>query len=299
MNILIVGSEGFIGNHLVSYFLKNGHYVFGLDLLDKKNTPYSYYKVSRLKPDFASYIQELEFEICINAAGNGSVPLSISNPQNDFEANTIDTFNLLEAIRRRRLKSKFINISSAAVYGNPDSLPIKETHPIKPLSPYGFHKYYSELLCKEYHSLYQIQTCSIRPFSVYGPGLRKQLFWDLYQKIQVSNRINLFGTGNETRDFLYIHDLVQAVSCIINHALFEGEVYNVASGKQTTIREAANIFLSLWGKAYELGFNQIQKEGDPLYWQANIDALAAYGFRPSVSLHEGLHHTVNWMKHEA
>jgi nucleoside-diphosphate-sugar epimerase len=115
-------------------------------------------------------------------------------PLNDFEANCLDTFKILESIRNFSPSTKFLYISSAAVYGNPKRLPVRETDGIDPISPYGWHKYYGELMGHEYTSLYGLKTSSVRPFSVYGPGLRKQLFWDLFLKSRQTNKIDLFGT---------------------------------------------------------------------------------------------------------
>src|SRR5690606_20851190 len=130
-------------------------------------------------------------------------------------------------------------------------------------SPYGWHKYYGELLCKEYHTLYQVRTCFLRPFSVYGPGLRKQLLWDLFPKSRTSSKIELFGTGNETRDFIYIDDLVQAIALVIEQSPFDACAYNVASGTETSIEEIASSYLRSLNPKAQLSFNNITREGDP------------------------------------
>ena len=108
---------------------------------------------------------------------------SFKDPLFDFNLNVFNVFKILEAIKLFNDKCKFVNLSSAAVYGNPDILPIIETSTILPISPYGFHKSISETIVKEYYSVYKIQSISLRVFSVYGEYLKKQLFWDLYNKI--------------------------------------------------------------------------------------------------------------------
>jgi UDP-glucose 4-epimerase len=295
MKILVLGSEGFIGKHCLKHFIRKGYSVSGIDLLDLKNSAYPYYKISRLQPDFQYFLEKIDFNVCINASGSGSVPNSVHNPLNDFEANTIDTFHVLDAIRKKNASIKYLNISSAAVYGNPRNLPIVESDEIKPLSPYGWHKYYSELICKEYSTLYNVATCSIRPFSVYGPGLRKQLFWDLYLKSEKQNEIELFGSGDESRDFIYVDDLINAIDIVLQNAQMKGEIYNLASGIETSIYDASTLFLKLLNSGNSLFFNGEVREGDPLNWKADISLLKSLGFKPEVSLSQGLLNYINWL----
>lgn len=288
---------GFIGSH--AYIgLSREHEVWGADvipsdsqvnyiLLDKQNTVYD------------DIFRNHNFDVCINASGNGSVPISLNQPVFDFELNVRNTIKLLDAIRIHTPACKFINMSSAAVYGNPSVLPVEENIPLKPMSPYGWHKMYAEQICKEYYYLYNINTINLRLFSVYGEGLRKQLFWDTYQKYTHNKQIELFGTGNETRDFIYILDLVNVINCIINKGLFNGEAVNVASGIETTICEAATIFCKAIDEKITLTFNKIVKPGDPLNWKADISILKDWGFVPEYSIEEGLNNTVKWLRDNA
>ena len=296
MRVLIFGSEGFIGKHCVLSSLKKGYSVAGVDLLDLKDPEYEYHKISRLRPDYSQFFENDKYDVCINAGGSGSVPLSFERPVNDFEANTFDVFNLLEAIRHFNPECRYINFSSAAVYGNPTSLPITEADNVSPLSPYGWHKYYSELICKEYSVLYNIKTCSLRPFSVYGPGLKKQLFWDIYQKSKLSPKIELFGTGDESRDFIFIDDLVDSIDYLIKNSPLNGEAVNIASGKETTIRYIATLFCNNLDPNITLNFNGKVKQGDPLNWRADITRLTDLGFEHKIEVETGILKLVAWLK---
>src|ERR1017187_1769973 len=144
---------------------------------------YHYYKVSRLSPEFEELMQQIKFNICINAAGTGNVPYSMTHPVSDFEANSLDTIRSLDGIRRYQPGCKYLHISSAAVYGNQQKLPIGEDDKLHPLSPYGWHKVVAEQICKEFTQIYKVNTAIVRPFSVFGIGLKKQLIWDLLQKV--------------------------------------------------------------------------------------------------------------------
>ncbi|MCX2432362.1 NAD-dependent epimerase/dehydratase family protein [Pedobacter sp. GR22-10] len=294
MKILIIGSKGFIGGHLANY-LSPIHDVWGADVVSS-NLSYNYFKLELQNTNFEVIFEKHQFDICINASGNGSVPISLTKPVFDFELNVTNTIKILDAIKVHNPECRFINMSSAAVYGNPGTLPIKETIELKPLSPYGWHKLYAEQICKEYYYLYNIKTINLRLFSVYGEHLRKQLFWDTYQKTIRSSAVELFGTGKETRDFIYIGDLVEAIHCVIDRGLFNGEAINVASGIEITIEKAAKIFCKEIDENIIVSFNNIVKPGDPLNWKADISVLCSFGFLPKTTIEQGLINTVKWLK---
>ena len=248
-------------------------------------------------PDFTSVFSGRAFDVCINATGAANVQLSFNHPGIDYSLNVANVFQMLDAIRKYNPACKFINLSSAAVYGNPQELPIRETTPVNPLSPYGYHKLYSENICREYYLFFRIPTTSLRIFSVFGEGARKQLFWDLHKKVSApSDKLELFGTGNESRDFIYIRDFVEAVRCIIENGSFTGEVINVASGVESTIAEAVKFFVQAYGSPRQINFTGKDKKGDPLNWRADITRLNALGFKSKYSLEEGINNYVKWVK---
>jgi len=294
MKILIIGSKGFIGSHCVKYFQSKGFKVFMADV--SVSVEANYYKIEPHNSDFSRIFKEQEFDICINASGSAHVAFSFENPSKDFELNVVNVQKILVSIRDYNSNCRFVNFSSAAVYGNPKSLPITEESLCKPLSPYGFHKLQSELLLTEYHNFFGLKTCSMRVFSAYGPGLKKQLFWDLYQKAIQKDKILLFGTGKETRDFIYIDDLMQVLDLVIQKSPFQGSVYNVASQVETTIAEAAKIFIRAFSSEKQIIFNGEAKIGDPINWLADMEKLKNYGFEPQFNLYFGLKKYTEWLK---
>lgn len=294
MNIVIIGSNGFIGSHCVDYFKSKQHNVWTADV--NASAASDFYKIERQNSDFSLPFKENNFDVCINASGSANVGFSFENPSKDFELNVVNVQKILIAIRDYNPNCKFINFSSAAVYGNPQSLPISEDNNCKPLSPYGFHKLQSELLLTEYHKFFNLKTCSLRVFSAFGPRLKKQLFWDVYQKIASQSDLIFFGTGNETRDFIFIDDLIQIIDLVIKNSDFEGTVYNVASGIETTINEAVSVFLSEMLSNEDYKFNGEAKIGDPNNWQANIAKIQAFGFQPKTSFVLGINKYAKWLK---
>lgn len=294
MKILVVGSKGFIGSHCVEYFTKKKNEVWQADIL--KSDDRHYFQLEKGNTNFETIFLNQEFDVCINTSGSANVNFSFENPAVDFELNVLNVHKLLVAIRLHNPACKFINFSSAAVYGNPQSLPISESTPVMPLSPYGFHKLQSDYLLAEYYKFFGLKTCSLRVFSVYGPGLKKQLFWDFYQKTLTEKNLILFGTGKETRDFIYIDDLISALHIIIENYSEEFEIYNVGNGKQVSIETAANTFVKGISFKGNIIFSGQNRSGDPLNWEADIRKLKALQYKQSVSFEEGLNRYIAWLK---
>lgn len=294
MKILIIGAKGFIGSHCVRYFSKE-HEVWGCDVV----TDYAidnYFIVDATNADYCELFEQENFDVCINCSGAASVPDSIKNPQRDFILNTTNVFKQLDAIRKHNPNCKYINLSSAAVYGNPKYLPIDEKHPLHPISPYGQHKKLAEDICKEFYENYKIATCSLRIFSTYGAGLQKQLFWDIYRKGLLTNTINLYGTGKESRDFIYVLDLVIAINLVIQKSKFENEIINVANGEELKIEAVATQFCKMLNNDIDVNFGGATRKGDPLHWVADISKLENMGYKKTIAIDEGLKKYAKWLK---
>lgn len=295
MKILIIGSKGFIGQHAVQFFQLQKHKVIGCDVATDYEDAH-YIQIDATNSDYHFIFEQHVIDVCINCSGAASVPLSLQFPLKDFSLNTLNVFKILEAIRTHQPQCKFINLSSAAVYGNPTRLPIKEDFVLKPLSPYGIHKQQAEEICKEFSVYYGISTCSVRIFSAYGNGLKKQLFWDMYKKFSSGEFIELYGTGNESRDFIHIEDIVEALQLVIRNASFTGEQINLANGEEYTIKFIADLFKKHLQTNKDIRFNNQVKPGDPLNWRADISKLKAMGYAPKISLDHGIRNYINWIQ---
>jgi len=295
MRILVIGSKGFIGFNVYNFFKQKNHEVFGCDVV----TDYvdkNYFQIDATNSDYHHIFQNTNLDVCINCSGAASVPLSLEFPLKDFSLNTLNVFKILDAIKSYQPKCRFINLSSAAVYGNPESLPIREDSLLKPLSPYGIHKLQAEQICKEFYDYYQIATCSARIFSAYGNGLKKQLLWDLFNKFKSQQNVELFGTGHETRDFIHVDDIVQALNLIIRNADFIGESINLANGEEYSIEFIAELYKSNLQSDQIINFNKVVKAGDPLNWKADISILKSMGYQPTKSIEQGINDYIFWVK---
>lgn len=296
MNIIIIGSKGFIGSYIYSEFIKDSSlFVYGCDVIHDYETP-NYQIIDPTNADYLDIFQKFEFDICINCSGAASVPDSILHPLRDFQLNTVNVYKLLEAIHRFCPTCKYINISSAAVYGNPTSLPIQESQLLAPLSPYGKHKLYAEQICGQFTDFYNIDTCSLRVFSAYGIGLRKQLFWDLFKRSRGKKKIELWGTGEESRDFIDVRDIVEITKLLVRLSKFPFKVINVGSGVESTIKYVSELFFNILEEDIEISFSGETRQGDPQNWQSDISRLDYIGYRSFIGIKDGLNDYCKWLK---
>jgi len=294
--LVVIGSKGFIGKAVLHFFsLLEGYDCWGCDIVVSHSEP-QYFQIDATNSSYSELFENIHFDLCINCAGAASVPDSLINPLKDFSLNVLNVIRILDAIRKYVPNCKFINMSSAAVYGNPTTLPVTEFQMLAPISPYGIHKMQAEQLCTLYYNFWKIKTCSLRIFSAYGPGLKKQLFWDLYQKSLKANMVELFGTGKETRDFIYVDDIVQCIELAFKKAPFKGEAVNVANGYQCTIGEASSKIYDAIGWKGSIKFNNQVRPGDPLNWEADISTIREWGYVNKFDLKSGLEKYAKWLR---
>lgn len=300
-SVLVIGVAGFIGRYVARYFSEQKWSVIGIDSSPPENAPIAnlekYHRLYLPSPELADILQEPP-DVCIHCAGRASVGQSMSDPRSDFHSGTVLTFEILNSLRLYAPNCRFIFLSSAAVYGNPASLPIKEHHSLAPISPYGFHKRQCEQLCLEFTKIYNLQTAIVRIFSAYGPGLRRQVLWDICQKAIAQDSLQLQGTGAESRDFIHALDIAKALLVVAQSSPMEANIYNLASGKEVAIADLAGLILDALEYQNSPIFNNTVPTGTPLNWQADISKLQALGFTPSVPLEKGVKTFANWCRAE-
>jgi UDP-glucose 4-epimerase len=295
MRVIIIGSTGFIGEHLSNYYKEIGYGVWEADILPVVSGKKEYFRIDPANPNFDTVFSKTKFDLCVNCSGAASVPGSIADPFRDYHLNTFNVFKMLESIKKFQDRCRYINLSSAAVYGNPQFLPVREDFDTNPLSPYGFHKFQAELICKEFTELFGIPTCSLRIFSVYGPGLKRQIFWDLFKKVEKGVPFSLYGTGNESRDFIYISDLARAIDLVVKYSDFNADVLNVANGEEILIKDAVSTFIKLFRSNVTYSFSGESRKGDPVNWKADINRLKSMGYNSLVNLETGLQLYIEWI----
>ncbi len=300
--VLVTGALGFLGRAICRFFAEQGWRVVGVDLLPApEELPEgltAYHAMALPSAAFENIVAEYQPRVCVHGAGCASVGLSMNDPAADYRGNTALVFEVLNVLRRNAADCRFLLLSSAAVYGNPASLPVTEAHPVRPLSPYGYHKRQAELLCEEFTAIYGVPSAATRIFSAYGPGLRRQVVWDICERVLTTGKLKLHGTGAESRDFIHAADIARGLYCVATKAPCGGEVYNLATGCELTIAELAARLLSALDCAVLPEFDGAATPGNPLNWRADISRLAALGFQPAISLEDGLGEVAGWCREQ-
>jgi len=285
---LVTGHHGFLGEYVCTRLRAEGWEVVGAGRPE----------IEILSSQFDEFLRRTSPELIVHCAGPASVASSLADPTADLEGSATVLASVLEGASELPHSVHVIVISSAAVYGQPRRLPVDETAPLAPISPYGFNRVATELVLREFHELYDVPGVILRVFSAYGEGLRRQILWDICRQALKNDAVRLFGTGAESRDFVHARDVAAAIALIAQHGAFSGEVYNVASGTETTIRELADLLVEEIGGRASVSFSGTPRAGDPLNWSADIGKIEALGFRPTLAIEEGARAYARWAKEE-
>ena len=296
--VLVTGAQGFLGRHLAKHLAGLGAEVVGMGLGEWesawKDWGLSSWACCEITLENLRRFAGKPAEI-FHCAGGSFVGFSMSNPLEDFQSTASSTAQVLEFMRLEAPRSILAYPSSAAVYGQVDLMPIPEEAPLRPVSPYGVHKMVAEELCRSYSRHFGIKTSLVRFFSLYGPGLRKQLLWDACEKIRLEAPV-FFGTGMETRDWLHISDGVRLLCRAAERASEKCPVANGGAGYETTLKEAVGELFGHLGGVSPPTFTGAGTGVDPRRYRADISVAKSWGWCPSVNLKDGLKEYAEWYR---
>lgn len=298
--ILITGGAGFIGSNLTDSLIGDNYIVVVDDLSMGKleNLPkspnLSFYKHTITDYDFMEkLLLKWKFDYIFLLAAVASVADTIKRPFTTHKVNQDANINILEDVRVNKLSvKKILFSSSAAVYGNNPELPKKEISAIDPLSPYAVDKFASERFVIDYGKLYGIPTVATRFFNVYGPKQNpKSPYSGVLSLIKAAAKNNrtftIFGDGKQTRDFVYIEDVVKAMELLMVSRNAIHKVYNVATSKVTSLNSIIDIFGEISGKDISVNYEGA-RPGDIKESYASIDKIQALGYKLKYTINVGL-----------
>ena len=308
MKCVVTGAAGFIGSRLAARLLAAGHSVAGVDCF----TDYYPRRIKegnlaplRTSPSFHFLAEDLNVmdlgrlldgaDAVFHFAAQAGVRASWGTSFEAYLANNIRaTQRLLEAARGRPLR-RFVFASSSSVYGATPDLPMRETSPVQPLSPYGVTKLAAEHLCLLYHRNHGVPALALRFFTVYGPGQRPDMaFHRFFQALAEGREITLYGDGSQTRDFTYVDDIVSGSLAALDGGR-AGEVYNVGGGHRERLADVIRVMEEVAGRKARVVRHEAQK-GDVPDTLADIGkARAELGYAPRTALPDGLREEWTWL----
>lgn len=235
----------------------------------------------------------VDIDYVFHQAAQAGVRISVDNPIKPHEVNATGTLNLLDTAKDADVK-KIINASSSSVYGKMKYLPFDESHPTEPVSPYGVSKLMAEHYCRVFQELYDLNTVSLRYFTVYGPHMRPDLAIHIFMHSALLNEpITIFGDGTKSRDFTYIQDIVQANIKAMNKG---SGVYNIGGGHNITVQQLAEKIIAVARSTSKINYEDAVK-GDAEHTSANIKkAEDDLGWVPKITIDEGLEIYKKWIQ---
>lgn len=289
----VTGGTGFIGRHLVARLQASGRRVIAFSRSDQATS------VAFAEENFHTVLRtEGVPRTIFHLAGGASVAASVASPEDDFENTFRTTQRICDWIWRFSPKSSIVFASSAAVYGDQKANLLNEDLISVPCSPYGNHKRQAEVEIQSQGVSHGLNSAIVRLFSVYGPGLEKQLLWDISKRLAANPAVlKLGGDGTETRDFLYIDDAVTILLKASDITSPSGPIVNGGTGIASSVRQIANLLLRMWGSEAALEFDGKRRVGDPHSIVADTQFLSSL-FNPELStkFEDGLVKTVHWHK---
>jgi UDP-glucose 4-epimerase len=302
MRVLVTGGAGFIGSHLVDRLVGEGYRVRVVDNLSSGS-------VENLRRHVDSNTVELvigdlkdpqvalrsveDVDVVFHFAANPEVRVSSIDPGVHFNENVVATFNLLEAMRRRGVK-EIVFASSSSVYGEPDSIPVGEDAPLRPVSVYGASKASCESLIHAYTRLYGLRAVVLRYANIVGPRMRHGVVWDFIVKLRGNPvELEVLGDGSQVRSYMHVSDAVEATMIAWIRGGEGYQVYNVAAEDWITVDEVANIVVEAMGlksvrKIYKPVLHGVGWPGDVKRIALRIDRLKRIGFKPRTSSREAV-----------
>ncbi len=298
---LVTGAAGFVGRHVARALARDGWEVHGIGHGGWPPEAWQAWGLSRwigthVAPGALDAWGGIP-ELVVHCAGGASVPMSMERPGEDFERSVGSTAAVLDYVRRRAPSARVVLPSSAAVYGSTGHAPASESRTPRPESVHGFHKLMAEQLCLEYGRFHGVASAVVRLFSVYGPGLRKQLLWDACGKLSRGERA-FTGSGVEARDWVHVEDAASLLVRAGARASAACLVVNGGTGHAVSVREIVAEVASALGSDAPT-FSGAPRPGDPDRLVADPGLARDLGWRPAKVWRDGVREYCAWFQRGA
>ena len=304
MKILITGSQGFLGRNLSQKLSREGFICYGIGRGNWKNKNYKkwgYFKNinGTISNKNLKKFEKINFDYILHCAGGVSPNASLVKfiPFNkDYEKNVISILTVLEFFSKKKRKPKIIFISTVSVYGNSKLKKIKEETNLNPVSNYSINKVIGEKVCRKFYQDNKFDILILRGSSLYGPGLKRQIIYDVCSKIQ-KRKFFFFGSGREIRDFIHISDFSNLIRCIINKGFKGYSVFNAGTGKGMKISKVIYYIGKKFKVKIKPKFNYFGKEVNPTSLIPDIKKVKKFNWSPKINFYEGLDEYIKWFKY--
>ena len=300
MRVCVTGGAGFIGSHLVDRLIALGHTVLVIDNLttgvrEFVNPKAVFIEMDVRDANIESIFADFKPQVVFHEAAQTMVPASMENPKMDCDVNLLGLVNILEASRKHKVEH-FLMPSSAAVYGDLDTLPLTEDMIGKPTSFYGLTKLTGEGYLRIYEQAFGLKTVCFRYSNVYGPRQGEGGVISIFTRlINEGQGLTIFGDGEQTRDFIYVDDVVEANIKAMNHPELTG-VYNISTNTSTSVNKLVSYFKSISNKDL-LVYYEAERTGDIRHSRlCNQKAKVDFDFLATVDLERGLRDTISYFK---
>lgn len=300
-NVLVTGGAGFIGSHVVERLVNEGHHVVVVDDLSmgqRENLPDSslvdFYEESITNCEFMEeLLVKNDFDVIYLLAAIASVADTVARPYETHAVNQEANLFILKTLHEQdKTPDRIIFASSAAVYGPREGAPKVETDAVEPLTAYAIDKYATERFVLAYANLYNMNAVAVRFFNVYGPRQNPSSPYSgvlsiIINALKQGNTFTLFGDGEQTRDFVYVKDVVAALKIVEQNQEAVGHVFNVATGTSRTLLETISDCEKAAGRKLAISF-EAMRQGDIKKSEANISRLRSVGYQPTYAFDEGI-----------
>lgn len=292
--ILITGGSGFIGLALTNA-LKEKNHVSVVSSKGDFPSGVKHIKADLTKKESLRFLKDGNFDYIFHFAGNTDHGRALSDPEFDLSINFLSTFYILEKIKNFKKKPKFIFSSTVLVYGNSKGILSEESSLTNPISNHGAAKLAAEKYIVSFWRQYGIPAVIFRIFSVYGPGLRRQIVFDFIKKLSSNPyQLEIIGTGKESRDLIFINDLIKNILKVAEFADYNAEIYNMGTGKSYTTTQIARTVAAAMHIKPKLFFSKKIRSFDVANTTADVKKIRKLGCKTNTTLANGVRQTVRW-----